>query len=291
MVTPLAVGLVGTGPWAAKAYAPMLAAGPETRLECVWSRRAEAARVVAEPHGAAVASSFTELLERCEVVAFAVPPNVQAEFAVAAAYAGRHLMLDKPLAFTLDAARGLVAAVQAAGVVSQIMLTHRFRPKTVAFLAEARSFAAIGARFAFLTRAFIDGPYVNAWRREYGALYDLGPHAFDLVEAALGPIVDLDGRGDSRRWVSLTCRHESGAVSEMAMSGVMRLPQTTCRLELYGDAGMIEFDAVAAAVDEPWSAARRTFADAVRAGRPPELDARHGLRLQELIDRAERSLR
>src|SRR5882724_7033215 len=38
---PLLVGLAGAGPWAEKAYAPMLQAGPETRLACVWARRAE----------------------------------------------------------------------------------------------------------------------------------------------------------------------------------------------------------------------------------------------------------
>ena len=58
---PITVGLVGAGPWAEKAYAPMLAAGPETRLGCVWARRPEAARALAERHGAVVAPSFDEL--------------------------------------------------------------------------------------------------------------------------------------------------------------------------------------------------------------------------------------
>lgn len=290
-MTPLAVGLAGAGPWAAKAYAPMLAAGPETRLACVWSRREGSARAVAAPHGAGVAGSFEDLLACCDAVAFAVPPDVQARLAVQAARAGRHLMLDKPLAFTLDDARRVVEAVEESGVVSQILLTHRFRPRTAAFLAGARRFPAVGARFAFFTRAFLDGPYANAWRREYGALYDLGPHAFDLMEAALGPIEDIRGRGDSRRWVALSCVHAGGVVCDLAMTGVTKLPQTTCRFEIYGEDGAIEFDAVAAAVDEPWSAVRRSFAAAVRAGRPPDLDARHGLRLQELIHRAERALR
>jgi hypothetical protein len=62
------------------------------------------------------------------------------------------------------------------------------------------------------------------------------------------------------------------------------------RIELYGPAGGLEFDAVTAASDEPWSKARLTFAAAVRAGSSPTLDAHHGLRLQSLIDRAQRSL-
>jgi predicted dehydrogenase len=289
-MTPLAVGIAGAGPWAEKAYAPMLAAGPETRLAGVWARRPEAAEALAERHRVRAFASFDELLAGCDAVAFAVPPDVQAELGIRAASAGKHLMLDKPLAITLDDARRLVAAADRAGVVTQLMLTHRYRPKTQAFLSAARTFETIGARLAFLSGAFLDGPYATAWRREHGALHDLGPHAFDLIEAAVGPIERIAGHGDPRRWVALACTHVSGAVSELSMTGVMRLPKSVLRVELYGPAGALEFDAVAGAADEPWSVARKTFADAVRAGRSPELDAHRGLRLQELIDQAQRAL-
>jgi predicted dehydrogenase len=287
----LTAGLVGAGPWAEKVYAPMLSAGPETRLGCVWARRPEVARELASRFACDAAESFDALLDRCEAVAFAVPPDVQAELAVRAARAGRHLMLDKPLAITLDAAASVVEAVDVAGVVSQIMLTHRFRPKTASFLTDARRLDAKRARLAFLSNAFLRGPYANAWRREHGALHDLGPHAFDLLEAALGPIEEITGRGDPRTWVALVCGHAGGAVSEVVMSGIVDLERSVFRIELEGRGGSLVFDAVAAAVDEPWSLARRTFAEAVRARRPPELDARHGLRIQKLIDRALRGLR
>ncbi len=287
---PLAVGLVGAGPWAGKVYAPMLAAGPETRLAGVWSRRPESARALAGAHGSVAADSFASLLECCDAVAFAVPPDVQAELGVQAARAGRHLMLDKPLAFTLEEAQCLARAVDDAGVVTQLMLTHRYRPRTIAFLAGAAAFEAAGARLAFLSGAFVRGPYAGSWRRERGALHDLGPHAFDLLEAALGPIEHITGLGDPRRWVSLACRHASGAVSDLALSGVMQLPRTVFRLDLYGPAGALEFDAVAASVDDPLPLARRTFVEAVRAGRSPALDVHRGLVLQELIGRALRAL-
>ena len=287
---PLAVGLVGAGPWAEKAYAPMLSEGPETRLSAVWTRRPDAAKALASRFGVEAAPSFSALLERCDAVAFAVPPDVQADLAAIAAQAGKHLLLDKPLALKLDAAVRLVHAIDTAGVVTQLMLTHRFRDYTDAFLAQARGFHAFGARFAFLTGAFLEGPYATPWRREQGALYDLAPHALDLMEAALGPIEHLSGRGDPRRWVSLTCSHAGGATSELAMSGSLPLPKTICRLELYGPAGTLEFDGVAASSESPWARVRRTFAEAVRSGHSPEHDAHRGLALQELIDRARRSL-
>jgi len=288
---PIAVGLVGTGPWAAKAYAPMLAAGPETRLAAVWSRRADAAQAIAAAHGSVAVPSFDALLVRCEAVAFAVPPDVQAELGVRAAHAGKGLMLDKPLALTVEEAERLAHAVEDAGVVTQFMLTHRFRTATAAFLELAREKAPFfGARLAFLSSAFIRGPYACAWRKEHGALHDLGPHAFDLLDEALGPIESIAGRGDPRTFVALSCRHAGGAVSDLALSGVTPVTPSVFRVELYGAGGALEFDAVAAAAEEPWAEARRRFAAAFREGKPSALDARRGLVLQRLIDRALKAL-
>lgn len=288
--TPIAVALVGAGPWAAKAYAPMLAAGPETRLAAVWSRRPEAARGLAATHGAEATESFDALIERCDAVAFAVPPDVQAELAIRAARAGKALLLDKPLALSLEAAERLAREAEDAGVVTQLMLTHRFRSRTEAFLEQARAWDAMGARVAFLSSAFLRGPYACAWRKEHGALHDLGPHAFDLLDAALGPIESVVGRGDPRRFVSLSCRHASGGVSDLSLSGVAPIEPTVFRLELYGPRGALEFDAVAASAEEPWAEARRQFAEAFRSGRPSALDVKRGLLLQRLIDRALRAL-
>ncbi len=293
---PLRVGLVGTGPWATGGVAPMLAAGPETRLECVWSRRAEAAQALAAAHGSVAAPGFEALLERCEAVAFAVPPDVQVELGVRAARAGQHLLLDKPLALTLAQARELVHAVDASGVVTQLMLTHRFRPHTAEFIAAARAAHPIGARLAFLSGAFVRGPYATPWRLEHGALHDLGPHAFDLLVAALGPIEHIAGHGDPRGWVALTCRHAGGAVSDLALSGVARLPQSVFRIEVYGAGGaeggdaVVDFDGYASLGDDPWGPARRAFVAAVGAGRSGALDVHRGLLLQELIERSLRAL-
>jgi predicted dehydrogenase len=287
---PLAVGLVGAGPWARKAYAPMLAAGPETCLAAVWARRPEAARELAVEHKTRVAAGFEELLATSDAVAFAVPPDIQAGLAMRAARAGKHLMLDKPLALTHDDARRLTDAVDEAGVVTQLMLTQRFRPTVRAFIDSARSFGAIGARLAFLSGAFVRGPYATPWRKQHGALHDLGPHAFDLLESALGRITRIHGCGDPRRWVALDCEHESGAVSSLALTGIMEWPESVFRIELYSREGTREFDVNAASAEEPWSAARRAFADAVRAGRSSDLDVHRGLHLQELIASALQAL-
>jgi predicted dehydrogenase len=287
---PLAVGLVGAGPWARKAYGPMLAAGPETCLAAVWARRPEAARALAVEHNAQVATRYEDLFENCDAIAFAVPPDVQARLAIQAARAGKHLMLDKPLALTLDDALRLTEVVDEAGVVTQLMLTQRFRPSVRAFIESARTFGAIGARLLLLSGAFVRGPYATPWRKQHGALHDLGPHAFDLLEGALGRITRIHGSGDPRRWVALDCEHEGGAVSSLALTGIMELPASVFRVELYDRERTREFDVYAAGAEEPWPAARRAFVEAVRAGRSSDLDVHRGLHLQELIASALQSL-
>jgi predicted dehydrogenase len=296
-VRAVAVGLVGAGPWAEMLHAPMLAGGPETALAGVWARRPEAARGLAEAHGTRAVASLVELWERCEAVAFAVPPDVQAELATGAARAGKHLLLDKPVALTVAAAEGLAAAVAEAGVVSQLVLTNRYGPSTRAFLAAAGGFEVVGARSASLSGALLGAsPFATPWRRRHGALLDVGPHLFDLLEAAVGPIEELSGRGDPLRWVSLTCRHAGGEVSEVSMSLSLPLAETVFECVLYGPSGALALRrpadpaAVAAELQEAAATLRREFAAAVTSGVSPELDVHRGVRLQRLIDVAARSL-
>jgi len=278
-------------------HAPMLAGGPETNLAGVWARRPEAARELAETYGSQAVPSLEELFEGCEAVAFAVPPDVQAELATAAARAGKHLLLDKPVALTVRAAEALAAAVAEAGVVSQMVLTNRYGPHGRAFLAEAEGFEVVGARCASLSGALLaDSPFSTPWRRRHGALLDVGPHLFDLLEGAVGPIEELSGRGDPLRWVSLTCRHAGGEVSEVSMSLTLPLAETVFECNLYGPSGSLGYRRPVglAAADAELEAAgatlRREFAAAVTSGNPPALDVRRGLRLQRLIDAAARSL-
>ena len=297
MVRLVAVGLVGAGPWARMLHAPMLAGGPETTLAGVWARRPEAARELAGAYGSRAVSSLEELFEGCEAVAFAVPPDVQAELGVVAARAGKHLLLDKPVALTVGAAEALAAAVGEAGVVSQMVLTNRYGPHGRAFLAEAEGFEVVGARCASLSGALLaDSPFSTPWRRRHGALLDVGPHLFDLLEGAVGPIEELSGRGDPLRWVSLTCRHAGGEVSEVSMSLTLPLAETVFECNLYGPSGALGYrrppdrPSAMAELEAAGATLRREFAAAVTSGIPPALDVNRGLRLQRLIDAAARSL-
>ncbi|MFD1656700.1 Gfo/Idh/MocA family protein [Streptomyces caeni] len=283
---PVRVGLVGAGPWARAVHARVLAAGPETRLTAVWARREEAAREVAAPYGARAAARFEDLLDGCEAVAFSVPPAVQTDLAGRAARAGRALLLEKPLAADLPSARRLADAAEEAGVVSQLVLTNRYHPAARRFLAAARGLEVTGARSNGLSGAFLGGAFATPWRLEHGALLDIGPHLLDLLDAAIGPVARVRGTGDPRRWIELTCEHTNGVVSQCSLSGAVHIARGGTRVELFGPQPPLVYETDGLDHEEAWPVLRREFATAVRTGVAGALDARRGLRLQELIAQA-----
>src|SRR6266496_3284713 len=98
--SPLRFGLVGTGYWARIAHAPALAHASAEGIELAagWGRDPQAAAALANAHGANGYEDIAAFLAAVDGVAFAVPPDVQAPIAAAAARAGRQLMLEKPVA-------------------------------------------------------------------------------------------------------------------------------------------------------------------------------------------------
>ena len=99
----LRFGLVGTGYWARETHAAGIAAARGATLAAVWGRDHAAAAAVAATYGSVVHDDFDAFLAEVDAVSFAVPPDVQPALALRAAAAGKHLLLEKPLA--LDEAR------------------------------------------------------------------------------------------------------------------------------------------------------------------------------------------
>ena len=286
---PVAVGLVGAGPWARMVHAPLLANHPRTTLAGVWARRPEAAAEVATPLGAPAFERYDELLDRCDAVAFAVPPDVQAEHAATAARAGKALLLEKPIGLDLDQAQGLVDAVDAAGVPSMLFLTWRYAAATRAFLAEvaAADPPAIGGRGTFISGGLLAGPFTTPWRLRHGALLDVGPHIIDLLDAALGRVVGIRAHGDPLRWVGLLLEHESGLVSEVSLSSHTAVLPPRTGVQIYTAAGALDLDTAGSLTPDTMATIAGELADATTGtGAPHPLDVHRGLHLQRLLETA-----
>ena len=280
---PVRVGIVGAGPWAGLFHAPMLAAGPDTTLAGVYARRLDAAAALAGQYGAHAADDLIEFLDHCDAVAFAVPPDVQAQVAPVVAAAGKPLLLEKPLALTLADARAMVRAIDEAGVPTQLMLTKRYSPGNREFLAQAAAFAVTGARAAFVSGAFLPGsPFATPWRLQHGALLDVGPHVLDMIDASAGPIESLEVTGDPLNWLAITTRHAGGAIGQVAISSFV--PGNLWECTLFGPEGELAAPARdAAEAPMVMRTIAAEFAQVVRTGVSHEVDAHRGLYLQELI--------
>ncbi|GIF64429.1 oxidoreductase [Asanoa ishikariensis] len=240
---PLRFGLFGTGPWATATQGPAIVAHPDAELVGVWGRDPDKAAALAETTGSRAYSDIDELLGDVDAVAVALPPDVQPEIAERAAKAGRHLLLDKPLALTVPAADRVVAAVDAAGVASVVFFTARFQDNVTAALRElAAAGGWQGGRVAHLASIFQPGnPYgASPWRRTYGGLWDVGPHALSQVLPVLGPVTEVSAVEGPRSTTNLLLRHESGAVSTVTLS-VDAPPAAVLRdITFFGEHGVRE---------------------------------------------------
>jgi predicted dehydrogenase len=214
------MGLVGTGHWAVHTHGAALVDHADAELAGVWGRDPGKAERVAAGFGVPAFARFDDLLGQVDAVAIAVPPDVQADLAIRAAAAGRHLLLDKPLALDVPAADRVVAAVRKAGVASVVFFTNRFYSNVDDFLTGARERSWNGARATMFASIFQPGsPYAgSSWRRERGGLWDIGPHALSLVLPVLGPVEEVVALAGPRDTTYGLLRHERGAVTSLALT-------------------------------------------------------------------------
>src|ERR1700709_223183 len=168
-------GLVGTGHWARVTHGPGLSAAEGVELVGVWGRNGDKSSQLATELGVTGYDDYAELLEVVDAVAFAVPPRVQATMALEAAAVGKHLLLDKPVANSLDDARALADEAAAEGIASVVFFTSRFAPETSAFFEGIQATGGWKGGWARML-ASLDAPgnpnVESPWRREaHGALW------------------------------------------------------------------------------------------------------------------------
>ncbi|MCX5252201.1 Gfo/Idh/MocA family oxidoreductase [Streptomyces sp. NBC_00201] len=288
------IGLLGTGPWAGMAHAPALSEHAGLDFVGVWGRRSEAAKELADRHGTRAYDDVDALLADVDAVAVALPPAVQADLAVRAARAGRHLLLDKPLATTVEQGQAVADAVREAQVASVVFFTSRFVPGTEAWITEqADAGGWFTGRAEWLGTLFggdSDSPFADSpWRQAKGGpLWDVGPHALSVLLPVLGDArrvtAAAPGPGDT---VHLVLDHVGGASSTLTLSLSAPAAAAGATVELRGRAGVA---VLPDGGDGPVTALVRAadaLVTAAGTGRPHPCDAAFGLRVTEILAEAE----
>lgn len=281
-------GLVGTGAWAEIAHGPGLLHAGQAELAGVWGRDPDKAAALARRLGVDVFTDEAALYEAVDAVAFAVPPDVQAAMAERAALAGKHLLLDKPVALDVEAAHRVAAAVEQTGVASVVYFTDRFVEPIRGWLAELESTGGWhGGWVRWFSALQSEGnPFGSSpWRREHGALWDTGPHALSTLLAALGPVESVVAQTGASDLVALALRHVSGAVSTVTLSQFAPPAASAHEATLWGAGGYSSMPARPGDDDMPRTLA--TAADELvrcaESGTPHPVDVRFGTRIVELL--------
>ncbi|MEU4191155.1 Gfo/Idh/MocA family oxidoreductase [Kribbella sp. NPDC026611] len=287
-------GLVGTGPWAVRTHGPGLTAADGVELVGVWGRHPEKTAVFAGDLGVPGYDDYAELLESVDAVAFAVPPKVQAAMALEAAAIGKHLLLDKPVADSLDDARAVVEEVADEGIASVVFLTQRFEPPMRRFFAELEETGGWKGGWSRMLAA-LDRPgnprADSPWRREqWGSLWDVGPHALSNLSAMLGPIGELTAVGGADGLIHLVLTHESGATSTASITLSAPPAGSSFETGVWGEAGTALLPPRETAPADALRLAAEELVVAAESGESHPVDVAFGTRIVELLASAQEQL-
>jgi len=249
----LRFGIVGPG-LVGRLHASALARIPGARLAAVAGRRPERARALAAAHEARVDESLEQMIERggVDAVVICTPHPLHRDQAVAAARAGFHVVVEKPMALTPADCDAMIEAASAGGVVLSVVSQRRWYAP-VRRVKDALNEGRIGQPgLATVEVLGWRGPEYYAmdeWRGTSageggGVIVNQAVHQLDLVRWFLGPVIEVDGwtanlnhpELDVEDTAVAVARFESGALATITLSNSQR-PGLHARIHVHGRTG------------------------------------------------------
>ncbi|HWU32248.1 MAG TPA: Gfo/Idh/MocA family oxidoreductase, partial [Marmoricola sp.] len=256
------VGLVGYGLAGAAFHAPLITSTPGLDLVAIMTSRDV-------PTGIAKAGSFDELMAMdVDLVVVASPNDSHVPLARAALDVGAHVVVDKPLAVTVDEAESLVVHAEARGLLLSVFQNRRWDGDYLT-LRQLVADDQLGPIHRFESRFERWRPEVSElWRessdpaRGGGLLLDLGTHLIDQAVQLFGRVESVYAEVRAIRPgavveddVFVALRHQTGQLSHLWMSAVAA--EQGPRMRAWGTRGA-------------WStSALDVQEDQLRAGRTP----------------------
>jgi predicted dehydrogenase len=295
------------------------------RVVAVSSRRAEQAALVAREEGCAFTTEPEELVRRpdLELVTITTSSGSHARLALAAIAAGKHVVIEKPMAMNAADARRIIDAARAQGVLLSVISQRRFEPVhrivhgTIAAGALGRLLLVEARCPYYRSQEYYDSA---DWRgtiaEDGGALMNQSIHSVDLMLWLAGPAREVVGRiatqthrMEAEDLAVAIVTFASGAMGTITASTSIR-PGFLPALDLFGEKGSIRLEGAnvthwsvpdvempvssgptSAGVANPQLAShehhRTQLADVLAAldeGRAPAVTGEDGLRAVELVD-------
>ncbi len=240
------IGVVGLGYWGPN-IARNVAESPRAELSWVCDMNPEALRLASKRYsGTATTTSIEEMLDDPELdaVAIATPVSTHYDLARAALDAGKHVLVEKPLAASLTQAQDLVDRAERAGLVLLPGHTFLYSPP-VTKIKEILDSGAIGEIY------FISISRVNLGlhQPDVSVVWDLGPHDFSILNYWLGRLpnhVSAMTRScvlpHTPDVAFINLRYESGTIAHLELSWLS--PVKLRRTVIVGSQKMLVYDDV-----------------------------------------------
>ena len=307
------VGVVGAGYWGQKMLRA-LRGSTRTRLVQICDHDAAAlANVPGIDARTRTTTQFEDLLvdEDIDAVFIATPPATHATFASAALRAGKHVLVEKPLATTLADAKALLELAAAHERTLMVGHTFLYSPPVIK-LQQLIAGGTMGDIF------YIESQRVNLGRyQDVGVLWDLAPHDLSIILFWLGEVpcgVSATGRsfvsGEREDVVFVNLDFPSGVIAQVHVS--WRSPVKLRRILVSGSERMAVYDDAAGpqalkifrhdlsrerdvwiprlADTEPLRAEWDHFLDCILTGDAPRSDVRSGSLVVQIMEAADRAL-
>lgn len=297
------VGVVGVG-HLGRHHARLLAAMPDVELVGVADLVLERAVAAVGQTGAEAFTDFRALLERTDAVVIAVPTVSHLEVACPFLEAGVAVLVEKPMAATVDDARSMIDMARGSGAVLAVGHTERFNPAVAAALPSLQTprFIEVHRLSGFPERSL-----------DIDVIFDVMIHDLDIILAVdRSEIVSVEAVGipvltSKIDICNARLRLASGCVANVTASRISRdkvrkvrffqrdmyvsIDYGSQELEAWrlrrtdGDRPAIEGGPIQVAKDEPLKRELEDFVDAVRSKRAPGVTGEDGLRALTLATR------
>jgi len=182
----LRAGVVGVG-HLGQHHARLYASLPGSELIGVMDQDLERGQVIAARHGARMFGSLSDLLKHVDVVSVAVPTSAHYSVAKGCLEAGKHVLVEKPIAVRPEEGQELVALAKANGCNLQVGHSERFNPIMQTMRPQIQR------------PAFIEGHRLSSFSErgtDVDVVLDLMIHDLDLVLSFNpGPVVEVRAAG------------------------------------------------------------------------------------------------
>jgi len=230
------VGVIGVGALGYH-HVRILRDVPGTELVGFYETRPERASAVAQELGVRAYERLDELLDAVDAATIVVPTPAHYEVAKAALRRGKHLLIEKPIAATLEEADELLAIAKQSGAIVQTGHVERFNRAIRAALPHVEN-----ARFIESDRL---APF-NPRGADVAVVLDLMIHDIDLVRTLVGGhIKDVSAVGVQvlTPFVDIAnarLRFEDGAVANITASRVSR--ERMRKVRIFQESGYLSLD-------------------------------------------------